>query len=179
VASESRTTHKGVHWYRDGAGNVSFYDQSGGEWVRWAPGKDAPPLPPRWQLLGVPTRVTRPGWRSPWRLLPAALVVAAVIYAVLQAVLPSPGNAAKEARAAQALLGKCLAGNGHGGLSASPVPCNSATATVRVVAVVPSTPGSPPCPAGTTPTYLPYPGVRYLHIECAAKLAKPGATGAG
>ena len=164
--SDQRTTHLGVHWYRDEAGNVSFYDRDGEQWVRWAPGKDAPPLPPRWQLLGVPTRVTRPGWRSRWRLIPIVLIVAAVVVAVLQAVLPSGNNTSKEAKASAALLGKCLAKNSNGGFSGHPVDCSSPQAAVEVVRVIPSRPGSPPCPDGTTGVELAYPGVRYLHVEC-------------
>jgi hypothetical protein len=160
-----RAVHRGVHWWRDSQGRVSFYDADGGRWVRWVEGGDAPPLPPRWSLLGVPTRVTRPGWRSPWRLVPLALVVAAVVIAVLQAVLPSPSNTAKEAAAAEALAGKCLPRRGSG-FSGHPVPCTSPSAAVRVVSVLPSTPGSPLCPAGTRGVELAYPGVRYPHIEC-------------
>jgi hypothetical protein len=170
--SENRTTHKGVHWYRDEAGNVSFYDQNDSKWIRWAPGKDAPPLPPRWQLLGVPTRVTRPGWRSPWRLVPVVLVVAAVVVAIFQSVLPSSHNASKEAKASAALLGKCLAKNSHGGFSSHPVDCGSPKAAVKVVRVLP--PGSPLCPTGTRGVELPYPGVNDVHIECVEPVASTG-----
>jgi hypothetical protein len=169
------TAHRGVRWRRDDAGEVSFYDGSSGQWVKWAPGVDAPPLPPRWQLLGVPTRVARPGWLSPWRIVPAVIVVGAVVVAILQTVLPSGGNEAKETKAAQALLGECLEKGSHG-FSAHPVACDSPKAAVKVVAVVPSSPGSPPCPAGTTGVELVYPGVRYLHIECVQPVG-PGAAG--
>ena len=170
----NQTTHKGVRWQRDDAGNVSFYDQSSGQWVRWAPGVDAPPLPPKWQLLGVPTRVERPGWQSPWRLIPAALIAVAVVVAIFQTLLPSSNNTAKEAKASAALLGKCLAKEGSHGFSAKPVPCDSPKAAVKVVQVIPSTPGSPLCPAGTTGVELGYPGVRYLHIECVVPVKPAG-----
>lgn len=160
-----RALHKGIHWWRDTQGRVSFYDPDAEQWRRWAPGGDAPPLPPRWQLLGVPTRATRPGWRSPRRIVPAVLVLAAVGVAIYQSVAPSASNTAKEAKAAEALDGKCLA-RSHSGFSAVPVPCQSSAAAVKVVAVIPSTPGSPLCPAGTRGVELAYPGVRYLHIEC-------------
>ena len=166
MSDSSRTTHKGVHWHRDGAGNVSFYDEGRARWVRWAPGADAPPLPPKWQLLGVPTRVSRPGWRSPWRIVPAVLILVAVVVAIFQSVLPSSSNTAKEAKASAALLGKCLAKEGTGGFSGNAVPCGSPKAAVKVVEVVPSAPGSPTCPPATSAVELFYPGVRHLHIEC-------------
>jgi hypothetical protein len=174
VSGSARTTHKGVHWHRDDKGNVSFYDPSTEEWVRWAPGVDAPPLPPRWQILGVPTRVARPGWASPWRIVPAVLIAAAVVVAVLQALLPSGNNTAKEAKASAALLGQCLAREGNRGFSANPVPCSSAKAAVKVVKVVPSNAGSPLCPPGTNGVELPYAGVRYLHIECVSPVPAAG-----
>ena len=169
------TTHLGVRWRRDPDGKVSFYDQSGRRWVTWRAGGDAPPLPPRWQLLGVPTKVTRPGWRSPWRVVPAVLVAVAVIVAIFQSTLPSGNNTAKEAKASAALLGQCLArngtANGHPRYSTSTVPCTSPKAAVKVVAVLPSTPGSPLCPSGTTGVEIPYAGVQYPHVECLAPVA--------
>jgi hypothetical protein len=159
------TSHKGVRWRRDSAGRVSFYDQSGDRWVHWQTGVDAPPLPPKWQLLGVPTKVTRPGWRSPWRVVPLLLVVGAVVVAIFQIVVPSGDNTAKETKASAALLGQCLPKSG-GHFSSHPVPCTSPKAAVKVVSVIPSSPGSPPCPSGTQAVELAYPGVRYPHIEC-------------
>jgi hypothetical protein len=135
---------------------------------------DAPPLPAKWHLFGVPTRVTRPGWRSPWRLIPAALILAAVVVAVLQTLLPSSDNTAKEAKASAALLGQCLAKHGGHGFSAKPVACDSTGAAVKVVKVIPSTPGSPLCPAGTSAVELAYLGVRYPHIECVVSVPPAG-----
>ncbi len=166
----SETTFRGVKWRREEDGGVSFYDARGRRWIRWAPGVDAPPLPPRWNLLGVPTRVERPGWRSRWRIIPIVLVLAAVVIAVLQATLPSSNAVKNEAKASAALLGKCLSqsgtAEGHPKYSTKTVPCTSTAAKVRVVKVIPSTPGSPLCPAGTIGVEIPYPGVQYPHVEC-------------
>jgi hypothetical protein len=163
-----------VHWWRDRTGRVSFYDGDGERWVRWTADGDTPPLPPKWQMLGVPTRVTRPGWQSPWRIIPAVLVVVAVVVAILQTVAPSGSNTSKEARASAALLGRCLARSGSG-FKAAPVACTSAEAAVKVVSVIPSTPGSPLCPSATRAVEIPYAGVKYLHIECVEPVgALPG-----
>lgn len=171
--SYSRTTHRGVQWERDGSGKISFYDASGGRWVQWAPGVDAPPLPPKWQLLGVPTRVPRPGWRSPWRIIPAVLIVGAVILAIFQSLAPSPNNTAKEAKASAALLGKCLAKSGSNRFSTQPVPCNSPKAAIRVVAVVPSDPPTP-CPANTKAVLFEMAGVAHPHLECVVPVSPSG-----
>lgn len=164
------TTYRGVRWRRDDDGGISFHDPKGGRWVRWARGVDAPPLPPRWSLLGVPTRVERPAWRSRWRLVPLVLVLSAVVIAVLQATLPSGNSVKEEAAASAALLGKCLpqsgTADGHPKYSTKAVACDSPSARVRVIKIVPSSPGSPLCPSGTTGVEIPYPGVRYPHIEC-------------
>ena len=167
------TTHKGVRWHRDDRGTVSFYDADGGEWVRWAAGGDAPPLPPKWQMLGVPTRVSRPGWGSPWRIVPIVLVVGAVVIALFQVTEPSPDHSAAETKAAEALLGKCLAKSGNG-FSGNPVPCSSAQASVKVVQVVASTGSTTICPSGTTGVELFYPGVTHLHIECVTPVVHQG-----
>ena len=171
--STDQTTHKGVHWHRDEAGQVSFYDESSGRWVRWEPGGDAPPLPPKWQMFGVPTKVARPGWRSPWRILPAVLILAAIVVAVFQTVLPSGNNTAKEAKSSAALLGKCLAKNGSSSFSAKPVPCDSPKAAIKVVAVVPSDPPTP-CPSDTKAVMFEMAGVAHPHIECVVPVKAPG-----
>ena len=167
------TTHKGVPWHRDDQGNVSFFDADGGEWVRWSAGADAPPLPPKWQMLGVPTRVSRPGWASPWRIVPVVLVVGAVLVALFQVTAPSPDHSAAEAKAAEALLGKCLARSGNG-FKSDPVPCDSAQAAVKVMKVVASTGATVTCPAGTTGVELFYPGVTHLHVECVMPVPHSG-----
>jgi hypothetical protein len=168
----AETTHRGVPWRRDGQGRISFYDADAKRWVAWAPGVDAPPLPPGWGAGEPPAsgRLVRAGWTSRWRLLPLILVVVAVVIAVVQALHSSPNQTAKEASAAAALMGRCLAqdgtAGGHPKYSGKPVDCASPQAAVKVVAVVPSTPGSAGCPAGTTGVELAYAGVRYPHILC-------------
>ena len=117
-----------------------------------------------------PEALERPAWRSRWRLIPLVLIVVVLIIAVVQGLRPSGSQAHKEAHATAALLDKCLAqdgtADGHPKYSATPVPCDSPTAAVQVVDVVPSTPGSPVCPSRATGVVLPYPGVRYPHILC-------------
>lgn len=170
---QTSTTYKGVRWERDGSGQIRFFDQGAARWVPWLPGVDAPPLPPKWQLLGVPTRVPRPGWRSPWRIIPVVLVVAAVLIAILQSLMPSSGNTAKEAKASAALLGACLAKNGSSSFSAVPVPCTSARAAIRVVAVVPTQPPTP-CPAATKAVIFEMAGVAHPHVECVVAVRTAG-----
>jgi hypothetical protein len=98
------------------------------------------------------------------------LILIVVIIAAVQALRPSGNQVHAEASATAALLGKCLAQNGtaegHPKYSSRPVPCTSPTAAAQVVRVIPSTPGSPLCPAGTTGVELPYAGVKYPHILC-------------
>jgi hypothetical protein len=141
-ATES-TTYKGVEWRREPGGAVAFYDESSGRWVRWAPGVDAPPLPPRWSLFGVATRVTRPGWRSRWKIIPIVLILAALAIAVAQALLPS------STQPASGFVGKCLQQTGSlsGHPSYSTVACDSPKASVKVVRVLQTTNGA--CPQTT------------------------------
>ena len=169
--------HRGIRWRRPGPGAggtapIEFLDPNTSRWVRWQPGVDAPPRPPGWEPAPAGTRPVRPGWRTPWRLVPLAVTALVVVVAVIQVVHPSGNNVKKEQVATAALLGKCLAqhgtAEGHPKYSPTPVPCASRAASVKVVAVVPSAPGGAPCPQGTTGFELPYPGVRYLHILCVA-----------
>jgi hypothetical protein len=99
-----------------------------------------------------------------------ALLAIVLVIAFIQAFRPTGDQVHKEATAAEALLGKCLAqhgtAEGHPKYSSKPVPCSSPTAAVQVVRVIPSTPGSPLCPAATTGVELPYAGVQYPHILC-------------
>jgi hypothetical protein len=170
--NDEETTHRGVTWQRDERGRLRFYDADGQRWVSWRPGVDAPPLPPGW---GGPARgpvggVRRPPWRSRWRLIPLALTVLVIAVALAQVLEPSGKQVGKEAAATAALLGKCLAqhgtAEGHPKYSATPVPCRSPTAAVRVTKVVPSTPGSPLCGGGTIGVELPFAGVAHPHILC-------------
>lgn len=172
--STEEATHRGVHWRRDEDGAVSFYDDDSGRWVTWTRGADAPPLPPAWGARGGPAG--RAGWLTPWRIAPIVIVVFGVIVAIVQVERPSGNAVKKEAAAAEALLGKCLAQHGtfqgHPKYSTTPVPCNSSGSLVKVLTVVPTTPGSPTCPAGTTPSQIPYNGVTYPHVECVQPVAR-------
>lgn len=161
-------TQRGIRWRRDEQGVTSWYDDGASRWVVWRPGLDAPPRPRGWdRRFGG---VARPGFRTPWRLVPILVVALAVVIGVVQALRPAGNAVAKEKAASAALLGKCLAQNGtlagHPKYSTSTVPCTSSRAAVRVVRVIPSTPGSPLCPAGTVGVELPYAGVTYPHVEC-------------
>jgi len=171
----AETTHRGVRWRREPDGRISFYDADGERWVVWARGVDAPPRPPGWVPAG--TRPARPAFLTPWRLIPLILVVVAVVIAVVQVVRPSGNQTTKEAAASKALLGKCLAqhgtSGGHPKYTSTTVPCDSSSASVKVVAVIPSTPGSALCAAGTTGVELPYPGVQYPHIMCVQPVRPP------
>jgi hypothetical protein len=171
------TIHRGVRWRRDERGKVSFYDADGKRWVAWSDKGDNPPLPPGWSLLGVPTRVTRPGWRSRWRMVPVVVVVLAVVIAVLQATRSS-GNQAKSL-APPALVGKCLAQqgtvDGQPVYSATPVPCDAKNAAIRVTQVLPTGPeGGGGCSAGEGQFSLSYPGVKYPYEVCTELVHPPG-----
>jgi hypothetical protein len=166
------TTYRGIRWRRQPGEGVAFYDPDGNRWVDWGPGVDAPPRPPGWG-----DRRARPGYLSHWRLIPLVITIAVVIIAVLQVVGPSSNNVKKEASASAAMLGKCLSQDGtalgHPKYSSIAVSCTSPKASVKVVKVVPSTPGSPLCPAGTTGVELPYAGVQYPHVECLGPVGSP------
>lgn len=172
------TTYRGVRWRREGGGGVSFYDADGDTWIPWTDDGGAPPLPPKWGLLGRPIGITRPGWRSHWRIIPVVLVVAAVIIAIVQAERPNGNPVAKEAAASQGLLGKCLpqdgTSDGHPRYSTKTVACGSSQAAVKVVQVLATTPGSPGCPSGTTGVLIPYTGVQYPHVECVQPVTSTG-----
>jgi hypothetical protein len=167
------TTYRGIRWRQNADRGISFFDPDGDRWVQWHPGGDAPPRPPGWSS----ERVARPPRWSRWRVIPLLLVLGAVGVAVVQVMRPSGNQVVKEEKAAQAMLGKCLAQhgtvNGHPRYSSSPVACDSAEAAVTVVKVIPSTPGSPLCPSGTTAVELLLNGVRYPHIEC-VEAVRPG-----
>jgi hypothetical protein len=156
----AETTHRGVEWRRNDDGSLEFYDTDGGRWVTWAPGVDAPPVPPEW----APKRPARAGWKTKWRWIPIAIVVVAVVIAVVQILHPAGNQTAKENSAAQAMLGKCLSRHGE---YLSTVSCTSPNAAFKVVKVVSTAPGSPSCPNGTTAVMLAvFSGVKYPHHEC-------------
>jgi hypothetical protein len=176
-----RATYRGVRWRCDDAGTMAWFNDGLERWVRWYPGADAPPLPPRWAAESAPPpppRLQRPRWRSPYRLVPIALVIFVIVIGVYQATKATSNPVRAEAKAAEALVGKCLAQDGtaagHPTYKASPVPCELPFATVKVVTIRPGAPGSPACPAATTPVLLPALGVRYPHIECVTPVAHGG-----
>lgn len=174
MSGAEETVHRGIKWQRSPEGSIRFYDPDGERWVDWAPGVDAPPRPPGW----VSSRPARPGWRTPWRLVPLAVTVLVVIIALVQVLRPSSTAVKKEAAASAAMLGKCLSRNGtengHPRYSPTPVPCSSPASAVKVVQVVPSKPGSPLCPAGTTGYEQLYPGVQYPHVLCLQPVQQDG-----
>ena len=94
-----------------------------------------------------------------------------------QTLTPSTTTALQgETAASQAMLGECLAQeattDGHPRYSSTPVPCASPTAAVKVVTVIPTSPGSPLCPGGTTGMELLL--TRDPHVECAQPLHPGG-----
>jgi hypothetical protein len=167
-----RATYRGVRWRRDESGTTAWFNEGIKRWVRWYPGADAPPLPPRWakDAAPAPARPTRPRWRSPYRVVPIVLIVFVVAAGIYQATRSVQNPVASEARAAQALVGKCLTRIGTAAgkptYQARPVPCELPLADVKVVSVLPGVPGSPSCPASTTAVHLKTLGVRYPHVEC-------------
>ena len=174
---KAATTYRGVRWERNTAGRLRWYNDDANRWILWRPGQDAPPRPPQWASEPEPlgpllNRRARKGWRSPYRLVPVALIVAVTIIAIIQASggsAPGPSSAASEKAAAESLLDKCLVAHGTGDqlrIQSQPVPCSSPHASVRVVKVLPGTPGSPSCPAGTSTLRLAYPGVAHPHQLC-------------
>ena len=171
------TEHRGIRWQRHAAGPVRFFDPNTSAWVDWAPGVDAPPRPPGWDQP-VPARTQRPGWHTRWRLIPLIATVVVVVIAIVQVLRPSSNAVRNETASTQAMLGKCLAQHGtedgHPRYSPTPVACSSPSASMKVVAVVASRPGSPLCPADTTGYELLYPGVQYPHILCLTPVQQGG-----
>jgi hypothetical protein len=172
------TTHRGVRWERNTYGRLRWHDDDADRWVLWKAGQDAPPRPPDWvdgrgEPLGSPLRDkrARAGWRSPYRLVPIGLVILVLVIGVVQATrTKSPSAASLETSSTAKLLGRCLVtdgtADGQARYEAGSVPCSSVRASVKVVKVLPGTPGSPPCPAGTTTVRIAYPGVASPHREC-------------
>ena len=172
-------THRGIRWRRTGRA-MEWFDTAAGEggggaWVRYRPGRDAPPRPPGWDsrrrgLLPADVSIDRPGWRTPYRIVPLVVFVAILGLGAWQALSGSGGQTQAEARAAAGLVGKCLVqqgfADGHPAYSAKAVACSAPGAVVRVQSVQPGTPGSPACPSGTLGVVLAYPGVRYPHQLC-------------
>ncbi len=167
--------HRGVRWHRAPSGVIRWWNEDLNQWVRWRPGADAPPRPSGWETVGegggpATNKAARPPWRSPYRWVPIALVAFIVVVGLLQATRGSGGQDAAETKASAKLAGQCLHQNGtaqgHPQYSAKSVACGSPGASVKVVRVLPGTPGGPACPADETALSLPYAGVRYPHVEC-------------
>ena len=170
--SADDVVHRGIRWQRAASGAMRWWDDAGERWVRFRPGADAPPRPPGWDRSrrSAGLSLERPPWRSPYRIIPLVLVALVIIIGVVQAVRGSGGQAAAEAKAAKALVGKCLVQDGSVGeeprYGAKGVSCSAVGALVKVVKVLPGTPGAPACPQGTTSVQLAYTGVRYPHQLC-------------
>jgi hypothetical protein len=94
----------------------------------------------------------------------------ALLIAVFQALRPTGNPVGREANQTAAMLGKCLAQHGEEGghpkYASKPVSCDSPSAAVRVVHVIPTRPGSPLCPNATVGVELPGTAVRYPHVLC-------------
>ena len=167
------TTFRGVRWQRSGT-TLRWHDDDRGDWVRYRPGRDAPPRPPGWEprrgLLPAGATIDRPGWRTPYRIVPIVVLLGVLVAGAAQALIGSGGQAHAEAKAAAALVGKCLSSSafadGRPVYSPTPVACSAPGAVVKVTSVLPGTPGSPTCPPSTTSVVLAYPGVRYPHQLC-------------
>lgn len=177
----NRVSYRGVRWRRDEAGTMAWYNDGIERWVRWYPGADAPPLPPRWEAESAPPpppRLVRPAWRSPYRIVPVVLVVVVVVLGVYQATKATSNPVQAETRTAEALVGKCLAQNGTSGghprYQARPVPCSLPIAAVKVQTIRSGLPGSPACPAHTIAVQILTIGVRYPHVECVTPLRPSG-----
>ena len=150
---------------------MRFYDTDGERWVTWEPGVDAPPLPPGWARSGGQRRATARVAQPVAADAARARRGGRVVIAVVQALRPSGSQVHKEAAAdgRPARQVSCPARLGRRApqvLGETGRRATRPTAAVKVVAVIPTTPGSPFCPAGTTGVVLPYPGVRYPHILC-------------
>lgn len=164
--------HRGVRWQRSSTGALRWWDADSGTSVRHRRGADAPPRPPGWErgrLLPAAT-LERPPWRSPYRIVPLVLLVLVIGIGAAQALSGSGGQAGAEARAARALVGRCLTqagfAAGHPTYSPRGVACSTPGAVVRVTEVLPGTPGAPACPPSTTAVVLAFPGVAHPHQLC-------------
>lgn len=171
------TTYRGIRWRKDPDGTIGWFNEDAGGWIRWRPGADAPPVPPRWEAdaarVPVPPRVRRAPWTSPYRLVPVALALGAIGVGAWQAARSTgPAAAARiAARDAHALVGKCLPETSAQGArvayGTTPVPCGSSRAAVRVVSTHARKGTGPQCPRDQTDFELEYAGTRTVEIECA------------
>ncbi|MDA8301370.1 MAG: hypothetical protein M0005_07460 [Actinomycetota bacterium] len=112
---------------------------------------------------------------SPLRWVPIAIAMAIVAIAVYQATRPPAHATRQDIATAEALKDKCLAqqAGGSGSYSTTPVSCRSASAAVKVVAVVlPAKLVS--CPRGTEVARVAKPGVVGEPFECLEPLHRGG-----
>jgi hypothetical protein len=179
AAEKVTTTHRGVRWERTAGGRIRWRDEDQQRWVTWRPGQDAPPRPAGWVVeepLGSPLRDrrARAGWRSPYRLVPVALVALIVVVGAIQADrhrTPAAGTAADQAAAK--LLHHCLATDGTADgqpiYEAGSVSCTSPKASVQVIAVLSrAAAATGSCPRGTSSVRLAAPGVSSPPVLCVA-----------
>jgi hypothetical protein len=182
--SIEEATHRGIRWQRNSKAQIRWRNEDQDRWVRWRPGDDAPPRPPGWERRGsadAAPPLTRPAWRSPYRIVPVVLVVVVLALGLYQAFgsggSSSPGTSGKQETAqAEAYAGRCLPKVGTGpsaGYSSKPVTCDAPDAAGKVVAVVTSQAGPKACPSDTTPAILTTGVVAHPHFECILALAGP------
>ena len=171
-----KVTHRGIRWQRNDRGGIRWWNEGQEAWVRWHPGDDAPPRPAGWDRRAphAPPPLTRPPWRSPYRVIPLVLVVIVLVLGLIQALRSngSTTGGATETKQAEAFSGRCLpkaSAKPDAGYLSTPVACSSPTAAGKVVAVVTWQAGPKACPAATTPAILTS-GVSHPHFECIAKL---------
>lgn len=169
--------YRGIRWRRTASGKVSWYNAGLVRWVNWAPGADAPPLPPGWEEQAngaatfprAATPVQRRSMKSPYRVIPVLIAIGVVGVALWQANLPPAPATAADIQAARALAGDCLATSGgtpkFPDFSPTPVSCSSAQAAVRVVKVVDKAGSCPPKTVFVLQVILP--GVTNEPFECA------------
>jgi hypothetical protein len=173
--------HRGVRWRRSASGRTLWFNEGLRRWVLWAPGSDAPPLPPSFEVPeptdadaadGPPptdAMSTRAPMRSPYRIVPVVIAVFVVAIALWQATR-TPGAATKaDIAAAVALKGECLTRDGGNAsypvITSTSVKCSEASAFAKVIAViVPGHPGS--CPSGSDEVQVLRSGAKGEPHEC-------------
>ena len=170
--SIEKVTHRGIRWQRDSQGRIRWWHEDNQRWVRWHPGDDAPPRPSGWERRAAPGTppLTRPAWRSPYRLVPITLALLILGVGLYQAFgTGSTTTSGAETSQAQAYLGQCLpkaSTAADAGYSSTPVACSAPTAAGKVVDVVTWAQTKSACPAGTVPAILTNTGVTQPHFEC-------------
>ena len=145
-----------------------------------AGGKPAPSLgagerPGLLRYLPENAMARRRPMTSPIRWVPIAIAVTIVAVAVYQATRPPAHATRQDIATAEALKGKCLAQQaaGSGSYSTTPVSCRSASAAVKVVAVVLPT-KVVSCPRGAEVARVAKPGFVGEPFECLEPLHRRG-----